>query len=161
MRFSVGTCLCIACVRVFAYVCTSLWWVRKRYLCVCVNLCAWHKHDNIRVALEISQLKQEILFLTCMMWSMIVIFVNWPLFESKCLSIKNYSTESGFLLGINLLLESYSISTFGQIRATSAVRFFLGHPVYAMRIWTITKLMGKRDSYVRHVLEASGDRLWW
>ena len=72
-------CVCVVCVclHVCAWACVCV--------CVCVlkcvlSLCAWQKHDMIRVPLETIHLKWEILFLTCTMWSMVIIVI-WPLFR--------------------------------------------------------------------------------
>ena len=78
----VCVCLCVSvcvCVCVCVYVCVLCVCVRVRvcelcmYSVVRVYVCAWQKHDMIDAALKTSHLKREILFLTCTMWSMVMI----------------------------------------------------------------------------------------
>ena len=53
-------CVCVfVIVRVFACVCTILC-MCVCVMFVCVYLCAWQKHDMIRVALETSRLKRDL-----------------------------------------------------------------------------------------------------
>ena len=108
-------CAC-ACLHVCARACACLFrCVLFWYVSTCVR--SWSTTWPMQPWKQ--ALKREIMFLTCTMWS-IVIIVIWHCLE-KCLSIKNHSTESRYF-GIILLLESYT--KFCQIWSIWAVQFF-------------------------------------
>ena len=94
------------CVRVFACGCS---------LC---HVCAWQKHDMIRAALETSNLKREILFHACFMWSLIIIIVIWTLFRKMPANQKPLNRIGKFWYHftprkIPYLMVSVNLVTFG------------------------------------------------
>ena len=86
--------ICRVCVRVCVCVCVCVRVCVCVYVCVCVRVCVWGGgggccpcllafvlNRNTTWALETSHLKRDVLFLTCTMWSMVIIIVIWPLFR--------------------------------------------------------------------------------
>ena len=121
------TCVCmcvheVVCVRVCLGVCYLL----------CAYLFTWQKHGNVRVVLETSHLKREIFFLT--MYDVENCHICDLTIVRKMLSIKNYSTESGFFFWYQFFprkllyhVVSVDLVKFGPHWLSV---FLGGHPLY-------------------------------
>ena len=126
--------ICIVCVCVCVCACVCVRACVRACVCVwggggCACLLAFVLNRSTTWALETSHFKREVLFLTCTMWSMILIVI-WPLFRKMTANQKPLNRIEIFWYQITPRKLVYHVVSIHFVKfGPHWLSVFLGHPV--------------------------------